>query len=72
MGCIMACKNEKTALEKAAEEPKAVTGDQGSWTNHSLSDQIKLDQYNAEKAAAPKLPATIYRARYHPPSALGR
>lgn len=66
-------KNEK--LQNLANQPKSVSGDQGSVTNHDLSQQIEMDKYLSSKAAVcskRKLFNSIFGSRYQPPSARGQ
>ncbi|MBN2377051.1 MAG: hypothetical protein JXD22_11660 [Sedimentisphaerales bacterium] len=42
----------ETALETNAQGPARVSGDQGSVSQHSLSEQIAADKHLASKAAA--------------------
>jgi len=53
-------------MEELAKQPKAVSGDQGSWTNHSLKDQIELDRYNKAKNGNWR---SIYAGKFSPPDA---
>lgn len=60
-----------TDVSALASQPKAVTGDQGSYTNHGLAEQIALDRYLNSKDAGRAVARTIYAGRYYPPSARG-
>jgi hypothetical protein len=40
------------AMDAAASQPAAVSGEMGSATNRSVDDLIKLDRYNRGKLAA--------------------
>lgn len=66
----MDCDKKQTLAEKA-NEPRSVSGDQGTWVNHSLREQIELDRYEASKKAKSRL-RSIYGNRYVPPSARGQ
>jgi|TARA_R110000787_G_scaffold218457_1_gene327234 hypothetical protein len=66
---IVDCEPEKSKLEKMAEQPKSVAGDQGQWTNHSLAEQIELDRYESSKKV--KGYPSFYKGRFQPPSARG-
>lgn len=72
----MSCEPDKTNdLSDLASQPKSVTGDQGSVTNHDLTQQIELDKYlSARNAVCSKrrLFNSIFGARYQPPSARGQ
>jgi hypothetical protein len=71
----MACPELPTdPLDQAAAEPKSVSGDQGTYVNHSLTEQIALDQYRNRKdqlCNPGKVLRNTLAARVIPPSARG-
>lgn len=64
-----------SAIKNVSLEPKSVTGDQGSISNHSLRDLILADRYlrsaNASKPANKKKVFKSLFQRISPPSSRG-
>lgn len=50
-------------IKTNAQGPKRVTGDEGSYTAHSLKDQIEADQYlcSKEATANKKFPLRMHK-----------
>lgn len=63
----------ESQIQEAAEGPKQVTGDQGSYTAHSIRDMIAADRYLASKKTAKSKKKTLGSlfSRMSPPSARG-
>lgn len=65
-------------LRALATEPQQVSGDQGQFTNHSLRDQILLDEYTRKQTAANSgatrnfAKSVLRGLRIAPPSGRGR
>lgn len=62
-----------SSIQEAAEGPKQVTGDQGSYTSHSIRDMIAADRYLASKKSGKSKKKTLSSlfSRMSPPSARG-
>lgn len=65
----MAEKTISDAIQENATGPAKATGDQGSFEQHSLQDQIAADRYLAAKAAASKAHRGLRFTRIVPPGA---
>jgi hypothetical protein len=63
----------ESSIQEAAEGPKQVTGDQGSYTAHSIRDLIAADRYLASKKSVKSKKKTLggLFSRMSPPSARG-
>lgn len=62
-----------SAIQDAAEGPKQVTGDQGSYTAQSIRDMIAADRYLASKKSSKSKKKTLggLFSKMSPPSARG-
>lgn len=59
----------KSEIEANAGGPQAMTGDEGSVTQHNLKDQIAADRYLAGQAAATAKSTGLYFRKIAPPGA---
>ena len=56
-------------IESNAKGPKRVTGDEGSYTAHSLKDQIEADKYLTGKDATQNQKFPLRMVKFVPPGA---